>query len=241
MRLTVKDAIEKYNIDLYENPPEIIIPCENDRHYITDSETIFYKEYYQELQEKKAEYLNAIAKAEEEIEDIEEPEDEHEDTYIDIDICLQDSSTIIGSYAFSVEKYVSDEELDWEDVEKQLIEDYGDDVITVYDDRCEDFEFFDEYKDLIAEAEDKFVEDGEEYPSITDAIEERTYKGEIIARGSLCAIQKTNKDQGIIHDIKNLKDFPCASNNSNIPFLEITYDKEMNGTCLIRREIELSR
>jgi hypothetical protein len=47
--------------------------------------------------------------------------------------------------------------------------------------------------------------------------------------GSAYAVQKVDEGRGIIHNLSYLKDFTRVLNSSNVPYLEITYDREMNG------------
>jgi hypothetical protein len=86
-----------------------------------------------------------------------------------------------------------------------------------------------ERKALIAEARRKLAGDGA-MPIITDAMEGRAYSGEIVEIGSAYAVQKIDEGRGIIHNLSYLKDFTRVLHGSNVPFLEITYDREMNGT-----------
>jgi hypothetical protein len=67
-------------------------------------------------------------------------------------------------------------------------------------------------------------------PIITDAMEGRAYEGEILEIGSAYAVQKIDEGRGIIHNLSYLKDFSRVINESGVPYLEITYDREMNGT-----------
>ena len=48
--------------------------------------------------------------------------------------------------------------------------------------------------------------------------------------GSAYAIQKIDEGRGIIHNLHYLRDFTRMLNESNVPYLEITYDREMNGS-----------
>jgi hypothetical protein len=89
-------------------------------------------------------------------------------------------------------------------------------------------DYADERKAIIAEAKRKLAEDGA-VPIITDAIEGRAYAGEIVEIGSAYAVQKIDEGRGIIHNLNYLKDFTRVLNSSNIPYLEISYDREMNG------------
>jgi hypothetical protein len=86
-----------------------------------------------------------------------------------------------------------------------------------------------ERKALIAEARRKLAGDGA-MPIITDAMEGRAYSGEIVEIGAAYAVQKIDEGRGIIHNLRYLKDFTRVLDSSNVPFLEITYDREMNGT-----------
>lgn len=65
---------------------------------------------------------------------------------------------------------------------------------------------------------------------IMDAIEGRAYSGEIIEVGTAYVIHKINEWRYIINNLHYLKDFTRLLNESNIPYLEITYDREMNGS-----------
>jgi predicted nucleic acid-binding protein len=87
----------------------------------------------------------------------------------------------------------------------------------------------DERKSLIAEARRKLSGDGT-FPVITDAMEGRMYSGEIIAAGTAYVVQKVDEGRGIIHNLQHLKDFTRVINESDVPFLEIAYDREMNGS-----------
>jgi hypothetical protein len=89
-------------------------------------------------------------------------------------------------------------------------------------------DYAEERKAIIAEAKRKLAEDGA-MPIITDAIEGRAYEGEILEVGSAYAVQKIDEGRGIIHSLEYLKDFSRAINSSGVPYLEITYDREMNG------------
>jgi hypothetical protein len=86
-----------------------------------------------------------------------------------------------------------------------------------------------ERKVIIAEAKRKLAGDGA-VPIITDAIEGRAYAGEIVEIGSAYAVQKIDEGRGIIHNLNYLKDFSRVINQSGVPYLEITYDREMNGS-----------
>jgi hypothetical protein len=85
-----------------------------------------------------------------------------------------------------------------------------------------------ERKAIIAEAKRKLAEDGA-MPIITDAMEGNAYEGEILEIGSAYAVQKIDEGRGIIHNLSYLKDFKRMINESGVPYLEITYDREMNG------------
>jgi hypothetical protein len=85
-----------------------------------------------------------------------------------------------------------------------------------------------ERKALIAEAKRKLAEDGA-MPIITDAMEGRAYEGEILEIGRAYAVQKIDEGRGIIHNLSYLKDFSKVINESGVPYLEISYDGEMNG------------
>jgi len=61
-------------------------------------------------------------------------------------------------------------------------------------------------------------------------MEGRAYTGEIVEIGSVYAVQKIDEGRGIIHNLQYLKEFTRVLNESNIPYLEITYDREMNGS-----------
>jgi hypothetical protein len=98
-----------------------------------------------------------------------------------------------------------------------------------------------ERKALIAEARRKLAEDGA-MPIITDAIEGRAYSGEIVEIGSTYAVQKIDEGRGIIHNLRYLKDFTRVLNESSkVPYLEITYDREMNGSVGKNEAAELGR
>jgi hypothetical protein len=86
-----------------------------------------------------------------------------------------------------------------------------------------------ERKAIIAEAKRKLAEDGA-MPIITDAMEGNAYEGEILEIGSAYAVQKIDEGRGIIHNLSYLKDFKRMINESGAPYLEITYDREMNGS-----------
>jgi hypothetical protein len=86
-----------------------------------------------------------------------------------------------------------------------------------------------ERKAIIAEARQKLATDGA-MAVITDAMEGRAYSGEIVEIGSAYAVQKVDEGRGIIHNLHYLKDFTRVLNESNVPYLEITYDREMNGS-----------
>jgi hypothetical protein len=90
-------------------------------------------------------------------------------------------------------------------------------------------DYAEERKAIIAEAKRKLAEDGA-VPIITDALEGRAYSGEIVEIGSAYAVQKVDEGRGIIHNLSYLKDFSRVVNDSGIPYLEITYDREMNGS-----------
>jgi hypothetical protein len=61
-------------------------------------------------------------------------------------------------------------------------------------------------------------------------MEGRAYEGEILEVGSAYAVQKIDEGRGIIHNLSYLKDFSRVINESGVPYLEITYDREMNGS-----------
>jgi hypothetical protein len=86
-----------------------------------------------------------------------------------------------------------------------------------------------ERKILIAEAKRKLAGNGA-FPIITDAMEGHTYSGEILEMGSAYAVQKIDEGRGIVHNLQYLKDFAQVLNKSDIPCLEITYDRDMNGS-----------
>ncbi|MDR0653432.1 MAG: hypothetical protein LBG12_09030, partial [Synergistaceae bacterium] len=86
-----------------------------------------------------------------------------------------------------------------------------------------------ERKAIIAEAKRKLAEDGA-MPIITDAMEGNAYEGEILEIGSAYAVQKIDEGRGIIHNLSYLKDFKRMINESGVPYLEISYDREMNGS-----------
>ncbi|MDR0652087.1 MAG: DEAD/DEAH box helicase family protein [Synergistaceae bacterium] len=90
-------------------------------------------------------------------------------------------------------------------------------------------DYAEERKAIIAEARRKLAEDGA-MPIITDAMEGRAYEGEILEIGSSYAVQKIDEGRGIIHNLSYLKDFSRVIGQSGVPYLEITYDREMNGT-----------
>jgi hypothetical protein len=115
--------------------------------------------------------------------------------------------------------YVEETDLnsDREDDEKKTYE------ITSLSDYAE------ERKAIIAEAKRKLAEDGA-VPIITDAMEGRAYEGEIVEIGSSYAVQKIDEGRGIIHNLSYLKDFSRVINQAGVPYLEISYDREMNGS-----------
>jgi hypothetical protein len=90
-------------------------------------------------------------------------------------------------------------------------------------------DYVEERKAIIAEAKRKLAEDGA-MPIITDAMEGRAYEGEILEIGTSYAVQKIDEGRGIIHNLSYLKDFSRVINESGVPYLEITYDREMNGS-----------
>jgi hypothetical protein len=100
-------------------------------------------------------------------------------------------------------------------------------------------DYAEERKAIIAEAKRKLAEDGA-MPIITDAIEGRAYEGEILEVGSAYAVQKIDEGRGIIHNLSYLKDFSRVINESGVPYLEISYDREMNGS-IGTKESEQSR
>jgi hypothetical protein len=100
--------------------------------------------------------------------------------------------------------------------------------------------YAEERKAIIAEAKRKLAEDGA-MPIITDAMEGRAYSGEIVEIGSDYAVQKIDEGRGIIHNLRYLKDFTRVLNESNVPYLEITYDREMNGSVGLNETAEHGR
>jgi hypothetical protein len=90
-------------------------------------------------------------------------------------------------------------------------------------------DYTEERKAIIAEAKRKLAEDGA-VPIITDAMEGRAYEGEIVEIGSAYAVQKIDEGRGIIHNLNYLKDFSRVINQAGVPYLEISYDREMNGS-----------
>jgi hypothetical protein len=101
-------------------------------------------------------------------------------------------------------------------------------------------DYAEERKAIIAEAKRKLSEDGA-IPIITDAMEGRAYEGEILEIGSSYAVQKIDEGRGIIHNLSYLKDFKRLINESGVPYLEITYDREMNGSIGAREAAGQSR
>jgi hypothetical protein len=101
-------------------------------------------------------------------------------------------------------------------------------------------DYADERKAIIAEAKRKLAEDGA-MPIITDAMEGRAYEGEILEVGSAYAVQKIDEGRGIIHTLEYLKDFSRVINSSGAPYLEITYDREMNGRVGAKNTAERGR
>jgi hypothetical protein len=89
-------------------------------------------------------------------------------------------------------------------------------------------DYAEERRAIIAEAKRKLAEDGA-MPIITDAMEGRAYEGEILEVGSAYAVQKIDEGRGIIHNLSYLKDFSRVINESGVPYLEISYDRDMNG------------
>jgi hypothetical protein len=59
--------------------------------------------------------------------------------------------------------------------------------------------------------------------------------------GAAYAVQKIDEGRGIIHNLHYLKDFTRVLNESNIPYLEITYDREMNGSVDIKEAVGYER
>ena len=59
--------------------------------------------------------------------------------------------------------------------------------------------------------------------------------------GSAYAVQKIDEGRGIIHNLQYLKDFTRVLNESNIPYLEITYDRDMNGSVVVIEDAPLGR
>ncbi len=88
---------------------------------------------------------------------------------------------------------------------------------------------------IIAEARRKLA-DGRAIPVITDAMEGRAYSGEIVEIGSAYAVQKIDDGRGIVHNLQYLKDFTRVLNESNAPYLEISYDRDMNGSVGAMKE-----
>jgi hypothetical protein len=101
-------------------------------------------------------------------------------------------------------------------------------------------DYAEERKTIIAEAKRKLAEDGA-MPIITDAMEGRAYEGEILEVGSAYAVQKIDEGRGIIHNLSYLKDFSRVINESGVPYLEITYDREMNGRIGAKESAEHGR
>jgi hypothetical protein len=98
-------------------------------------------------------------------------------------------------------------------------------------------DYAEERKAIIAEAKRKLAEDGA-IPIITDAMEGRAYEGEILEIGRVYAVQKIDEGRGIIHNLSYLKDFSRVINESGVPYLEITYDREMNGSIGTREAVQ---
>ena len=92
-----------------------------------------------------------------------------------------------------------------------------------------------ERKAIIAEARRKLTANGT-MPVITDAMEGRAYKGEIVEIGTAYAVQQIGEGRGIVHNLQYLKDFKRVLNESNVPYLEITYDRDMNGSVGVRED-----
>jgi hypothetical protein len=101
-------------------------------------------------------------------------------------------------------------------------------------------DYAEERKAIIAEAKRKLAEDGA-MPIITDAMEGRAYEGEILEIGAAYAVQKIDEGRGIIHNLEYLKDFSRVINSSGVPYLEITYDGEMNGRVGAKNTAERGR
>jgi hypothetical protein len=101
-------------------------------------------------------------------------------------------------------------------------------------------DYAEERRAIIAEAKRKLAEDGA-MPIITDAMEGRAYSGEIVEIGSSYAVQKIDEGRGIIHNLEYLKDFSRVINSSGVPYLEITYDREMNGSVGAKNTAAQSR
>jgi hypothetical protein len=101
-------------------------------------------------------------------------------------------------------------------------------------------DYAEERKTIIAEAKRKLAEDGA-MPIITDAMEGRAYEGEILEVGSAYAVQKIDEGWGIIHNLSYLKDFSRVINESGVPYLEISYDREMNGSIGAKESAEHDR
>ena len=96
-----------------------------------------------------------------------------------------------------------------------------------------------ERKKIIAEAKHKLGE----FSVITDAIEGRSYTGEIVGIGPTHAVQKIEEGRGIIHSLSYLKDTDLASvvGQSDVSCVEIAYDTEMNGSVTNREPIGKTR
>jgi high-affinity K+ transport system ATPase subunit B len=101
-------------------------------------------------------------------------------------------------------------------------------------------DYAEERKAIIAEAKRKLAEDGA-MPIITDAMEGSAYEGEILEIGSTYAVQKIDEGRGIIHNLSYLKDFKRMINESGVPYLEISYDREMNGSIGAKDTVGQSR
>jgi hypothetical protein len=101
-------------------------------------------------------------------------------------------------------------------------------------------DYAEERKAIIAEAKRKLAEDGA-VPIITDAMEGRAYEGEIVEIGASYAVQKIDEGRGIIHNLSYLKDFSRVINQSGVPYLEITYDREMNASIGAKESAERGR
>jgi hypothetical protein len=59
--------------------------------------------------------------------------------------------------------------------------------------------------------------------------------------GSAYAVQKIDEGRGIIHNLSYLKDFSRVINESGVPYLEISYDRDMNGSIGAKDAVGQSR